>query len=63
LFKVSGHNVKNFQYSGFHKMFTLQTSFKPLLLRGGGGGVKIVLYWIEQKNRVMIFLQIEPRTW
>jgi hypothetical protein len=33
--EVSGHNLESSQT---YATFTLQTSFKPLLLGGGGGG-------------------------
>ncbi len=35
--KVSGHNLESSQTRGFRiQLFTLQASFKPLLLKGGG---------------------------
>jgi hypothetical protein len=34
--EVSGYDLKSLRFP--YTMFTLQTSFKPLLLGGGGGG-------------------------
>jgi hypothetical protein len=36
--EVSGHNLQFSDLRFLHTMFTLQTSFKSLLLGGGGGG-------------------------
>jgi hypothetical protein len=41
--EVSEHNIESSQNLRLpYTMFTLQTSFKTLLLKGGGGGVKSV---------------------
>jgi hypothetical protein len=45
-------------------MFTLQTSFKPLFLKRGGGGGKIRLYrwlWIARRKTLQTFVPITSK--